>query len=201
MVRFIIKLLTALVLAAVVAGGALVAFSDDPAYTAQELVFQQRFRSYDSLIRDMAEKHKVDPMLVKAVIWRESAFRPGKVGGNGERGLMQILPAAAADWSRVNHIKNFDPADLFDPKTNIDAGTWYLRQALQRWKDRDDPLVFALAQYNAGSRRVDQWIGDTNLGTSVTSDDLRSAITFPTTRRYVEDIIERRAFYKKRGRL
>jgi soluble lytic murein transglycosylase len=201
MIRFVIKALTTLILAAITASGVLVAVSDDPVYTSQELVFQQRFRRYDTLIRDMAEKHRVDPMLVKAVIWRESAFQPDKVGGDGERGLMQILPGAASDWVRVNRIQSFDPADLFDPKTNIDAGTWYLKQAQQRWKDRDNPLVFALAQYNAGARRVDQWIADTNLGDRVTADDLRAAIAFPTTRKYVEDIIERREFYKKRGRL
>jgi soluble lytic murein transglycosylase len=200
-IRFIIRALTVLILAAIVAAGLLVVFSDDPVYTSQELIFQQRFRRYDTLIRDMAEKHGIEPELVKAVIWRESAFLPQKIGGDGERGLMQILPGAASDWVRVNHILNFDPADLFDPKTNIDAGTWYLKQALQRWKDRDDALVFALAQYNAGRRRVDQWVAATNLGDKVTADDLRAAISFPTTRKYVDDIIERRAFYKRRGRL
>jgi soluble lytic murein transglycosylase len=201
MIRFVIKALTVLVLAALVAAGLLVAVSDDPLYTSQALVFQERFRCYDSLIRDMAEKHGVEPELVKAVIWRESAFAPDKIGGDGERGLMQILPGAASDWVRVNRVQNFDAADLFDPKTNIDAGTWYLKQALARWKDRDNPLVFALAQYNAGSRRVEQWIADTNLGTQAGADDLRAAITFPTTRKYVDDILDRRAFYLKRGRL
>ena len=49
-------------------------------------------------IRDAARLRGIDPMVVKAVVWRESRFQPGKVGLDGERGLMQITEAAAREW-------------------------------------------------------------------------------------------------------
>ncbi len=158
-----------------------------------------RFYRYDAMIQDVARKHKVDPLLVKAVVWRESEFHTHKVGGVGERGLMQVGEAAAADWVRVNKIQSFVPTDLFSPRTNLEVGTWYLARALQRWAAKDDPIPFALAEYNAGKRRVDRWIGLSQRGAAATSDDLWAHMDFPTTRAYVETITRRRAYYDKVG--
>jgi soluble lytic murein transglycosylase len=90
-------------------------------------------------------------MLVKAVVWRESRFDPHKVGTAGERGLMQVSERAANEWARENKIDPFRVEDLFEGKTNLRAGTWYLRRAMQHWEHQPDPLPFALAEYNAGA--------------------------------------------------
>ena len=198
MFRFLSKLILLTILAAIAAGGILLYRSPDPLYTAQETIHFTRFHQYDALIETLAQKHGVDPLLVKAVIWRESSFDTKKVGRDGERGLMQMMPAAANDWVKAKKIETFVPTDLFEPKTNLDAGIWYLKQALQRYSSKDDPLTFALSEYNAGRRRVDRWIADSAMGARATASDLRGAMKIESTRRYVDAILARYKFYQER---
>lgn len=199
MLRFLRNLLLVLMFSGLTAGAVVLWLSPDPRYTFQSWLALGRFSSWDELILEQSTRHEVDPLLVKAVVWRESAFDPEKTGGKGERGLMQIGEAAAADWARVNKIETFLPTDLFDARTNIEVGTWYLRRALDKWKDREDPIPFALAEYNAGGTRVDRWVTETKAPEHADAQDLIGAIDFPTTRRYVEDIVARHRFYRKRG--
>jgi soluble lytic murein transglycosylase len=201
MFRLVRNVLIVLLLAAFAAGGLIVCTSPDPLYAFQEIIAFPRYHRYDVLIRQVGQKYSVDPMLIKAVIWRESAFRPDKVGSHGERGLMQIMPPAAADWARQNKRPTFVPADLFSPQVNIEAGTWYLKKGLQQYASKDDPITFALAEYNAGRSRVNKWVGDTNQGSSATAGDLRDSIPFPGTRGYVDAIIERYHYYQRQGHL
>jgi soluble lytic murein transglycosylase len=201
MFRLVRNVLVVAVLAALVAGGLVVCTSPDPLYSLHEILAFPRYHEYDDLIRQTGQKYGVDPMLIKAVIWRESAFRADMVGRNGERGLMQIMDAAANDWARQTKHPTFVPTDLFSPQVNIEAGTWYLKKALQRYATKDDPNTFALAEYNAGKSRVDKWVGDTNQGASVTAGDLRESISFPGTRGYVDAILDRYRFYQRQGHL
>jgi soluble lytic murein transglycosylase len=201
MFRLVRNVLVVFVLAALAAGGFIVCTSLDPLYSFEEIATFPRYHRYDALIRQTGQKYGVDPMLIKAVIWRESAFRPDKLGSHGERGLMQIMPAAAGDWARQNKRPTFVPSDLFSPQVNIEAGAWYLKKGLQQYATKDDPVTFALAAYNAGKSRVDKWVGDTNQGSSATAGDLRDSISFPGTRGYVDAIIDRYHFYQRQGHL
>lgn len=189
------------VIIAVIAGGVAFFLSKDPTYTLQSWLNGSGYANYDQLIRDMSQKHGLDPMLLKAIIWRESAFKPDKVGTSGERGLMQVGEAAARDWAKAQKIETFVPTDLFDPKTNLDVGAWYFRKGLDRWKQKADPIPFALAEYNAGHVRVERWIAETNRGDAVTAEEFLQAIDFPSTRKYIEDITARERYYKAIGRL
>ncbi len=200
MVRLFQRLLLVLLLAASTAAGVVLWNSPDPAYTAQSWLAGSRYSRYDGLIFDVARKHSLDPLLVKAIAWRESAFHPDKIGTVGERGLMQVGEAAAQDWARAEKIETFVPTDLFDAKTNLEAGTWYFKKALDRWKQKDDPVPFALAEYNAGRVRVDRWIAETKRGDAANADDLLTAIDFPTTRKYIESITARHRFYQQHAR-
>ena len=201
MVRLLKQLVIALVLAAAVAAGVVLWSSPDPAYTFQSWLAGSRYTQYDAQIIDVARKYGLDPMLIKAIVWRESAFQPAMVGTSGERGLMQVGEAAAHDWAHAEKIETFMPTDLFDPKTNLEIGTWYFKKALDRWKQKKDPIPFALAEYNAGRVRVDRWIADSSRGENVTAEDMMAVIDFPTTRRYIEDITARYRFYQRRGKL
>jgi soluble lytic murein transglycosylase len=122
----------------------------DPVYRLSEWAGLGRFEAYDDAIASAARRHGVDPLLVKAVIWQESRFHPEKVGGHGERGLMQVTEPAAQDWVNAEGIETFVPEDLFDPKTNIEVGTWYLGRALRHWSSQADPLPFAWANTMQG---------------------------------------------------
>ncbi len=198
MFRIIRTFLLVLAFAAFTAVGVLLWTSPDRLYTVQEWVNLGRFSVYDDLIREQSVKHHLDPLLVKAMIWRESAFDPNKVGASGERGLMQVGEAAGQDWAKAGKIETFLPTDLFDARTNLDVGTWYFRRAMERWKDKDDPIPFALAEYNAGASRLDRWIAQSGLGDKVNSHDLVFVIDFPGTKRYIDDITARYQFYRKR---
>ncbi len=196
------KLLGALVVAlAVLATAAGVYFltSEDPKYLLRETIFAWRYRKYDDLIRQAAARYGVAPELIKAVIWRESQFQPHKVGAQGERGLMQITENAAIDWARAEKIQTFAVSDLFDPKVNIEAGTWYLNRALTHWSAKDNPMPFALAEYNAGRSRVRRWVQDSGMGDTAGAGDLQTAMDFPMTKSYIAAIIARYNFYKRRG--
>ena len=201
MIRFIKALIYTLLFAAFTAAGLVLWLSPDPLYTVQEWTAGQRYWAYDRMIHDMSRKHGLDPLLLKALVWRESGFQAEKVGNAGERGLMQVGEAAARDWAKAAKVETFMPTDLLDAKTNLDAGSWYLSKALDRWKEKEDPVPFALAEYNAGRTRVDRWVAETNLGDKANADDLKGAIDFPSTRKYIEEIQRRRKFYEERGRL
>lgn len=175
--------------------------SPDKTYAVQEWMNHSRFAQYDELIVDAGKKHGVDPMLIKALVWRESKFRPDMTGTSGERGLMQVGEAAAQDWAKAQKIETFAPTDLFDPKVNLDVGVWYLAKAAEHWKAKDDPVPFTLAEYNAGRTRVDRWIKESGKGEAATAADLLARIDFPTTKKYIEDITARERVYQKRGRL
>ncbi len=96
------------------------------------------------LIETAATKHGLEARLVRAVIDKESGGRPCAVSPRGAQGLMQIMPATAAD------LKLGDP---FDPKQNVDAGARYMKTLLDRFSG---DLKLALGAYNAGPGAVDK---------------------------------------------
>src|SRR5438067_5775465 len=140
MARFFFKLIICLLLAGAAGLLYLLMRSGDPLYTVYEWISPARFQQHDVLIRTVAAEHHLDPMLVKAVVWRESRFDPQKFGTAGERGLMQVSEKAAREWARENKIENFQAEELFEPKRNLDAGTWYLQRALKHWQEQSDPI-------------------------------------------------------------
>ena len=198
MIGFLFKLVLCVMLAIAAAFAYLTVKSGDPLYTFYEWMSPARFHQYDRLIRTVALGHHLDPMLVKAVVWRESRFDPKKHGTHGERGLMQVSERAANEWAHENKIAGFNPDQLFEPKTNLEAGTWYLSRAMQHWTHQSDPIPFALAEYNAGASRAQRWSGGNNL-TEIPERQFLQNIDFPATRRYAESIIDRYNFYKRRG--
>jgi len=102
---------------------------------------------FDTLIRAAALTHGVDHKLITSVIAAESNFDPRAISPKNARGLMQIMPDTA---------RRFGVTDIFDPEQNINAGTRYLRELLDRY---GNDLTLALAAYNAGPDRVAQYRG------------------------------------------
>ena len=91
--------------------------------------------------------YKLDPDLVTSVIRAESGFNVRAVSPKGAQGLMQLMPQTASQLGVHN---------AFDPQANVEAGTRYLSELLERY---DFDLVKALAAYNAGPQRVEQYGG------------------------------------------
>jgi soluble lytic murein transglycosylase len=104
-------------------------------------------KSYDLAIRRASRQHGVSAALVKAVIAAESGFDPLAESRRGARGLMQLMPATA-DQLGVD--------DAYDPWQNIDGGTRYLCEMIDRFPGE---LELALAAYNAGPETVRQYQG------------------------------------------
>lgn len=94
-------------------------------------------------IEGLAEREGLTPDLLRAVIDKESGYRPCVVSRKGAMGLMQLMPATAAEFG----VKN-----PFDPVENLDAGARLLKKLIQRY---GGDLALALGAYNAGSSRVD----------------------------------------------
>lgn len=201
MFRFLRSLFVALLLAALVAGAWRLYQSPNGSYTVREWFSGGGYHAQDALIVEAAGRENLDPMLVKAIVWRESRFRPDMVGKDGERGLMQVTEGAAQDWTRAEKIETFVATDLFDPAMNLRAGTWYLRRAMNRWKESPHPVPFALAEYNAGYGRVERWMKATPAGELATPQEFLKTVDIASTNRYVRDIMARESFYRKRGRL
>lgn len=143
---------------------------------------RQRAQTYDKIIWEAAARHRLPPCLVKAIIRRESNFRPWVVGKAGEIGLMQVTPPTIQDWERVTGRTCPSRGMLFDPRVNIEIGAWCLARALTRWEGHPDQDVLALAQYNAGVTNARRWAA-TSEGTSVLEN-----ISFPSTRRYINEV-------------
>ena len=117
----------------------------------------------DGFVRQAAEREGFTPDLLRAVIQRESGFRPCAVSVKGAQGLMQLMPATA---------ETFGVTDAFDARQNIDAGSRFLRYLLDRYSG---DLSLALGAYNAGPGRVDQYQG---------------IPPFPETQGYVRGILD-----------
>lgn len=195
--KFIWKLILCFLIALAAGFGYLALRSGDAVYSLHEWVSPARFQQYDPIITSVAAEHRLEPMLVKAVVWRESRFDRRKYGTAGERGLMQVSAKAANEWAHENRVENFRQDNLFDAKTNLEAGSWYLRRAIDHWQTESDPLPFALAEYNAGASRAQRWAG----AGGASASEFLARIDFPATRKYVQSILDRYAFYKKRGRM
>lgn len=149
-------------------------------------------RQFEAEILTASRRHRVDPALIKAVIWQESRFNPVAVGAAGEVGLMQVTDPAAQEWASAVGVYPLPREHLFNPLTNILAGSWYLKRSLNRHLLTDDPLPFGLAEYNAGRGNVLKWargLAATN------SEAFIEAIGFPSTRQYVRHVLARRLRY------
>ena len=95
----------------------------------------------DSLIEGAAKQQDLQPELLRSMVNQESGARPCAVSPKGAMGLMQLMPATAAQLG----VK-----DPFDPQENLNAGAWFVKQLLTTYND----LPLALGAYNAGPARV-----------------------------------------------
>jgi hypothetical protein len=99
------------------------------------------------MVNGASQRHQIDPDFINSVIRAESGFNNRAVSKKGAQGLMQLMPGTASQLG----VKN-----SFDPNANVEGGTKYLRELLEKY-DYDVPK--ALAAYNAGAGRVDKYHG------------------------------------------
>jgi hypothetical protein len=135
-------------------GGSLELPADELVSVETEDIFQaipepakEATAPYDRFIHAASVKHGVDEKLIRRVIAAESNFNPKAVSRKQAQGLMQLLPQTATQYSVAN---------VFDPAQNIDGGTHYLKDLLQKYSGN---VSLALAAYNAGPELVQRYGG------------------------------------------
>src|SRR4051794_4031490 len=145
---------------------------------------------HEDIIRQQAAAKGLDPSLIAGVIYVESRFRD-QTSVAGAKGLMQILPSTADYIARKSGGTAFVQGDLATPQINISYGSWYLRYLLQHYDGKE---VLALAAYNAGEGKVDEWFREA----SARGEEFEVAthIPFPETRNYVTRVLEVRERYR-----
>lgn len=98
------------------------------------------------MLNQAAAQAGLHPALLEALVWQESRWNPAAISRKGAVGLTQLMPATARELG----------VDPYDPAANLFAGARYLRSMLDRF---NGDVVKALAAYNAGARRVEEWNG------------------------------------------
>ena len=101
----------------------------------------------NQVVNEASGRYRLDPDLVNSVIKAESDFNAHAVSPKGARGLMQLMPGTASQLGVPN---------AFDPQANVEGGTKYLRELLEKY---DFDIVKALAAYNAGPQTVERFGG------------------------------------------
>ncbi len=146
---------------------------------------------HEDMIRQQAAEKDLDPSLIAGIIYVESRFRD-QTSHAGAKGLMQLMPATADYIAHKSGGTRFVQGDLADPQINIAYGSWYLRYLLQHYNGN---VALALAAYNAGEGKVDQWWREAaDRGERFV---VAKHIPFPETRAYVTKVLHARNSYRR----
>jgi len=147
-------------------------------------------KPYWTDLKKSSSENALDPYLVASLIRQESAFNPNAVSNKNAVGLMQLLPKVGKGVAKQEKIKHFSPAQLFTPSMNLQLGTRYFRSMV----DKFGAFEYALAAYNAGSDRVQDWQG---YGKYRDVQEFVESIPFTETREYVQAIMRNANLYRQ----
>jgi len=147
-------------------------------------------RAYWIDLKKFSTSNGLDPYLVAALIRQESEFNPSAVSRANAVGLMQLLPKVGRQVARQQKLKHFSTAQLFTPAMNLQLGTHYFRSMV----DKFGGLEYALAAYNAGADRVQDWQGQ---GKFRDAEEFVESIPFTETREYVQAILRNANVYRQ----
>ncbi len=136
-----------------------------------------------------AASEDIDPLLLWSLIRRESLYDSDAEGQAGEVGLTQVIPLTGGDVAAGLGIE-YEHSDLARPELAIRFGAWYLARQLEGFSNEP---VMALAAYNAGPGNAARWESEAAIGGP---DGFLSALDFPSTRMYVQYVIESLAAYR-----
>jgi soluble lytic murein transglycosylase len=152
-----------------------------------EALFPRPF--WEELKRD-SQKNQLDPYLVASLIRQESEFNPAAISRANAMGLMQLLPKVGKGLAKEMKIKRFSRDQLLQPNTNMQLGTHYFKRVVDHY---DGHIEYALAAYNAGENRVEEW---RKSGDFKDMDEFVESIPFTETREYVQAILRNAVLYR-----
>ena len=148
-------------------------------------------RPYWDALRRYSEENGLDPYLVASLIRQESEFNPGAISHANAYGLMQLLPRTGKGEAKKEGLQHYSTDSLLDPTINIELGTRYFRQMVDHFGGQ---VEYALAAYNAGSERVEDWRASGNYRDA---EEFVESIPFTETREYVQAIVRNVEVYKR----
>jgi soluble lytic murein transglycosylase len=148
-------------------------------------------RPYWSDLKKYSEANGLDPYLVASLIRQESEFNPLAVSRANAVGLMQLLPQTGRVVARQESLHHYNSSLLYTPTVNLELGTHYFRGMVDKF---NGSFEHALAAYNAGSDRVEEWMGQ---GPYRDSPEFVESIPFTETREYVQAIMRNAAVYRQ----
>jgi soluble lytic murein transglycosylase len=141
-------------------------------------------------LKKFSSDNALDPYMVAALIRQESEFNPGAVSHANAVGLMQLLPKVGKSVAKQEKLKHFSSNELFTPGVNLQLGTRYFRSMV----DKFGAFEYALAAYNAGAERVQDWLGQ---GKYRDPQEFVESIPFTETREYVQAILRNANVYRQ----
>jgi soluble lytic murein transglycosylase len=142
---------------------------------------------FDSQLQSNAKKNNIDVAWAYAIVRRESSFMPDAASHAGALGLMQVMPGTARYLAKKKIKKN----SLFNPNRNVELGTQYMRYLMDKM---DNNAILATASYNAGWRRVQQWLPEKS---NMPLDLWIETIPYKETRNYVKAVLAYQQIYSQ----
>ena len=142
---------------------------------------------FDSQLQSNAKKNNIDLAWAYAIVRRESSFMPDAASHAGALGLMQVMPGTARYLAK----KKVKRSTLFNPNRNVELGTQYMRYLMDKM---DNNPILATASYNAGWRRVKQWLPEKG---NIPLDLWIETIPFKETRNYVKAVLAYQQIYSQ----
>ena len=147
-------------------------------------------KAYWTDLRRFSAQNDLDPYLVASLIRQESEFNPNAISHANAVGLMQLLPGTGKKVAKDLKIHHFTPSQLYTPTMNLELGTKYFKSMV----DRFGSFEYALAAYNAGADRVEDWKSQ---GKYRDVPEFVESIPFTETREYVQAIMRNTNVYKQ----
>lgn len=157
---------------------------------AEELAFLYPL-PFKNVVMEKAAERKIDPWHSISLIRQESAFNPVARSSANALGLMQVIPPVARQEAEELKIKDFDPANLSDPRLAVRIGTFHLAKLLEHF---GDSLIVSTAGYNAGRPPAENWLENYLHPVPYAFVD---RISFAETRGYVRSIMRNYVNYSR----
>jgi soluble lytic murein transglycosylase len=141
-------------------------------------------------LKRFSSQNELDPYLVASLIRQESEFNPNAISRANAVGLMQLLPVTGKKVAKEVKLHHFNTSQLYTPTVNLQLGTRYFKSMV----DKFGSFEYALAAYNAGSDRVEDWL---SAGKYRDAQEFVESIPFTETREYVQAILRNANVYKQ----
>ena len=148
-------------------------------------------RPYWPDLKKFSVANNLDPYLVASLIRQESEFNPIAVSRANAVGLMQLLPRTGKLVARQIPVRGYNASQLYTPTMNLQLGTRYFRGMVDQFGGSFEQ---ALAAYNAGTDRVEEWMGQ---GKYRDTAEFVESIPFTETREYVQAIMRNASVYRQ----